>query len=279
MQPDTTATELPSLAHNPTPGVTPPKVSGIFFATPCYGGQVFHSYLSSFVRLTAGLCNDHIPFSTHFVANESHINRARNNIVAAFMKNEWCSHLMFIDADVGFEAESIGHLILSDKDIVCGSYPKKSINWGEVVANVKDGTADENNAHEFSGHHVINIRQEDHDAGKAPIYNGNLLRVRDAGTGFMMIKRHVFTKMFEAYPELAYNSDSDTSKGEQVYHLFDDILVEGEHEGKRCLSEDYGFCRRWQKIGGEIYINLDVKLTHTGTHIFTGDVNRYVVRD
>jgi hypothetical protein len=37
------------------------------------------------------------------------------------------------------------------------------------------------------------------------------------------------------------------------------------------LSEDFSFCRRWTRMGGEIWADLESKLTHVGAYSFTGD--------
>ena len=67
-------------------------------------------------------------FTLETMANESLITRARNNLVAKCMSNKDISHIMFIDADVGFDVESIYKLIAHDKDIVGGIYPRKHLN-------------------------------------------------------------------------------------------------------------------------------------------------------
>ena len=37
------------------------------------------------------------------------------------------------------------------------------------------------------------------------------------------------------------------------------------------LSEDFAFCRRWTDLGGEIWIDVESRLTHVGPHAFVGD--------
>ena len=71
------------------------------------------------------------------MGNESLITRARNTLVAQFLdqcdKNpEEHTHLMFIDADISFPAQSIKRMIDYDKDIVTGVYPRKSIDWNKI---------------------------------------------------------------------------------------------------------------------------------------------------
>ena len=58
-----------------------------------------------------------------------------------------------------------------------------------------------------------------------------------------------------------------------VIHFFDTIQ---DPEDNRYLSEDYTFCRRLQKIGGEIWIDLSTKLNHVGSYTFEGDVSKII---
>jgi len=51
--------------------------------------------------------------------------------------------------------------------------------------------------------------------------------------------------------------------------LFNCII---EKENGVYLSEDYSFCRRWTDLGGEIWVDLQSRLTHVGTLAFNGDV-------
>ena len=45
-----------------------------------------------------------------------------------------------------------------------------------------------------------------------------------------------------------------------------------EPDTKRYLSEDYAFCRLWQKIGGKIYADIVSGMTHMGNYSFKGNV-------
>ena len=42
-------------------------------------------------------------------------------------------------------------------------------------------------------------------------------------------------------------------------------------ETNRYLSEDYGFCRLWENMGGKIYIDCQSNLTHQGSKIYSGN--------
>ena len=100
----------------------------IFVATPMYGGLCYGFYMQSGLKLQT-MCKDsglNLSFSMLF--NESLIQRARNLLAANFLKSD-ATHLMFIDADILFRPEDIFPMLEADKDIICGIYPKKEINW------------------------------------------------------------------------------------------------------------------------------------------------------
>ena len=100
-----------------------------------------------------------------------------------------------------------------------------------------------------------------------------LIKLKDAGTGFMIIKRSVIEKMIESYPELYFNNDLhlDAEFSKWTYLFFDCMH---EPETKRYLSEDYAFCRRWQQLGGEVWLDPIVKLDHIGHYTFNGNVSK-----
>ena len=60
--------------------------------------------------------------------------------------------------------------------------------------------------------------------------------------------------MIKEHPETRYNNDLNTDPKLNPYFsaLFDTMI---EPETKRYLSEDYTFCRRWQQMGGEIWMD------------------------
>ena len=65
--------------------------------------------------------------------------------------------------------------------------------------------------------------------------------------------------MIEGYPELFYLNDSsiDPKFNQYCYSFFDTIH---DPDDNRYLSEDYTYCRRWQKIGGSIWLDPNTNL-------------------
>ena len=247
------------------------KKLGVMIATPCYGGQLTEAYLHGILN-TISVANKH-KFQVHLntMGNESLITRARNTLVTQFLdldkkEPDRFTHLMFIDSDIGFNGEAVWKLLNSGHDVACGIYPRKSVDWDSVKSFAEKGKLD-NLEQKALGYNLnlsdpLNIRVE----------NG-FAEVLDAATGFMCIKKEVFYKMIEAYPNLKYTSDqiinNDRFSSDNCYALFDCIIDE---KSNRYLSEDYAFCRLWQKIGGKIYADVQSPLTHYGTYAFRGHV-------
>jgi hypothetical protein len=167
------------------------------------------------------------------------------------------THLMFIDADINFDADDVFKLISHDKDIMTGAYPTKTIDWNKM-SNSKDNT--------LAGLQENSIRYSSGFNDK--VNKDGLLEVSYGATGFMLIKREVIEKMIKHYPETAYTPevyDESNQAGMQKHALFDTMIYKGKY-----LSEDYTFCHRWQQMGGKIYIDPSIVLDHVGTYTFKG---------
>ena len=104
-----------------------------------YGGQCVGYYTQSLISLPNVLNANGIDMSYTAMFNESLIQRARNALVHGFMKNENCTHLMFIDADIGFTPAQVFRLLTADRDVVGGAYPIKHYDWPRVARDLRDG--------------------------------------------------------------------------------------------------------------------------------------------
>lgn len=244
--------------------------SKFFIATPCYGGMLQEPYFRSTIKLLTFFNQHQIPIAFGTVANESLVTRARNVLLAYFLSSDY-THLMFIDADIEFNHEDILKLYAHNKDVVVGAYPKKGVAWQRI----KEGILTEQNIKDhqiaaLGSDYAINFKFEDRDRKAVAIQDG-LIRLHDAGTGFMMIKREAILKLIKAYPEIKYNNDvqiNNDSLTDKFYALFDTMI---DPIDRRYLSEDYTFCRRWQDIGGEIWLDPTISLNHYGHFCFQGN--------
>lgn len=249
-----------------------PNLPSFVISTPMYGGEAKEPYVTSlmktiafFERIGFRFGED---FDVHRIGTESLIPRARN-LLAHNFRNTHYRKLIFIDADVGFEPEDVLRLLTANVDVVAGAYPVKSINWDSVLdAHNRGFSEPEKYASRVVVNHVANGK------GAVTSVSNSLIEVHDAATGFLCIDRSVFDRMES--PELAYIDDGPRPAGTPpvtIYDFFFSGRMEDYVDGKpavRYLSEDYGFCRLWQKMGGKIYLHMDIELTHTGSFTFRG---------
>lgn len=264
----------PAIAPNPSnPGQMQINIEelqkhNIFFATPCYGGQLTDQFFLSMFRLTQALNHYKINYRITTLRNESLVTRARNILTAMFLESD-CTHLMFIDADIEFEPDSVIRMLAMNKPLIAAAYPKKTIDWDNVRKAAIEGKDD---ISKYSAQYAINLKFKDPRTRELNVDNG-AIEVMDASTGFFLVQRIVFEKMIQAYPELHYKNDSsiDPKFNPHCYALFDTWL---DPDDNRYLSEDYTFCRRWQKIGGKIWLDPNTRLSHVGAFTFPGDVSR-----
>ena len=247
----------------------------IFIGTPCYGGMITADYFKSCMQLVALAASKKIELQFGTIGNESLITRARNTLVQLFMDGNY-THLMFIDADLAFNPESVIRMLEFDKDVVTGVYPRKTIDWIKVKKRLKDDpNISEDELLAASLQYNLNVK----DSNRIEVQKG-FIEVMDGATGFMLIKRNVFERMANVYPELKFIPDQHINQShdkEFEYHetsdwnyTFFDTKI--EPQTKRYLSEDYAFCRLWQNIGGKIYADIMSGMTHYGNYAFKGNV-------
>jgi len=241
----------------------PEKKPSIMIATPMYGGMCTGHYVMGLLRSVMRLREMGIHVYWAQIMNESLITRARNDLVRMFLERGH-DYLMFIDADVGFDAEDVLTLLYADRDVACGIYPKKEVDWDQVAKAAKEG---KENLRDYGGAFVFNMMGE----GPAETDSNSMVEVRHAGTGFMLIKRWVFEHLMPHVPTYRTASFKNEA-GEYVKPLTYEFFATSIDDSGALLSEDYHFCELFRKHGGKIHANPFLKLEHVGTYVFTGDV-------
>jgi hypothetical protein len=215
---------------------------------PCYGGMMSEPTVTSLLRFILLAQQAGLNWSLDTMVNESLVTRARNNLMAKMMSNSTATHFMFIDADIRFQPESILQMLACDKEVIGGLYPKKALPVN----------------------YVINLKPETK-------IQGDIFTVDTTGTGFLLFRRSVYERLIAAHPETKYVDDVGLGKQFEpmMYSIFDVEIDERGH----YLSEDWLFCRRWQALGGEIWVHSKVLLNHIGHYEFQGDLSKIDVID
>lgn len=236
-------------------------------ATPMYGGNSQAMYVTSLIDLayTLGKYGLHYQFRT--IWNEALITRARSALVKEFLSTD-CDILFFIDSDIGFDPYNVLHMMdimvnSDDKKIICGIYPKKLINWKHIDAAHKNNfIKNPEDAELYSSSFVVNF---DNGENKHTTFNVKKpVKIKQGGTGFMMIHREVFEKFKDAYPE---QNSKEPEKDEDIFYYFDCKI---DPKSKIYLSEDFMFCDYARNIGYDTWALPWVYLSHSGTYTHKG---------
>jgi hypothetical protein len=237
-------------------------------ATPCFGGQVSSIYASSIFHLQRVLrSKSNIDLKVHLRDGDALITRARANLVTMFLDDPAATHLLFVDADIGFTPEQVFRLIESGADVVAGTYPIKRVNWDKAKRMLEGNRPPVPSA-------ALDYVLEINDPDNIVLVNG-FTRVRYAGTGFLMIRRHALERMCRhpAYASLQFfrEHSADALAGSpNRFALFECMI---DPRSGTYLSEDFAFCKRWTDIGGEIWADLESRLDHVGPSMFRGDIS------
>jgi hypothetical protein len=244
--------------------MTEEKKPHVFLATPMYGGQCTGFFTQSLITTAKVLTENNIDLSVSFLFNESLIQRGRNLLAHQFMQNEAATHLMFIDADIKFNPADIVHMLRADKDIICGIYPKKEINWHTVVQAVKDGVPVDQLKNN-TGSMVVNLVGYE---GEVTVPAHEPIEIWNGGTGFMLIKKEVMMQLKEVLP--SYVNDVKVLSGEVTDRITEYFACAIEPGIERLLSEDYYFCWKAREHGIKIHAAPWVYLGHFGSYLFEG---------
>jgi hypothetical protein len=235
-------------------------------ATPCFGGQVSSIYAASLFKLQRALrALPEIELVVHLRDGDALITRARADLVALFLDDAAATHLLFVDADIGFEPDQVIRLLACGADVAGGAYPIKRVNWDKARKVIESNRPNIRSA-------VLDYVLEVEDPERIAVVNG-FARVRYAGTGFLMIRRHALERMCRHYAALQFRREHSIADplaaSPHRFALFECMIdqVTGIY-----LSEDFSFCKRWTDMGGEIWADLASRLDHMGPATFHGDV-------
>ena len=214
------------------------KTTRVHICMPCYGGQLTESTFMSYIKWANVARQLGLDWTVETMTNESLISRARNTLTAKFLHTKESTHLMFIDADIGWEPWHLLVMLNHDKDVVGGLYPMKSLPVKWCVNGIPDAVQDD---------------------------PSGLIEVTKTGTGFLLMKRDVFEKL-NAHPAVKpFTNDIglDPVLNPYMKTYFDTAVREN-----RYYSEDWTFCENWRDIGGQVFVDKRVLLKHTGTYVF-----------
>jgi hypothetical protein len=200
------------------------------------------------------------------------VTQGRNLCVANFL-NEKYSHLLFIDADIDFNSKTIFKMLELDKEVIAVPYPMKTLNWDRIY-QLKENIKDSKELSQTGFTYPIKV----HDRENIKVKD-DVMEVTHAPTGCMLIKRQVFDKMIEKYPELRISQptimNGEAKDKENLWNFFDTYH---DLENKKYYGEDFGFCKKWTDIGGKCYCYIGDYITHIGEYQYSGRFKDELIR-
>lgn len=209
----------------------------LFIATPAIDGNLVSQYVVSLSKSIRRLLEHGIHYEYYVLDKCSVLHHARNRMVSKFLRSD-CTHMLFIDADMGWPDYLPLEFLAHDKDVIA------------AVGCTK----------EEPPKFCLKVDPETFLFDK----ERGLVRVRSVGTGFMMISRRCIETMAEANKAHAYRDAQ--SPGEMIPQVFWFDVIDNE-----IVGEDFTFCNRWRALGGEVWIDPAVTMSHVGTKEYSGN--------
>lgn len=216
----------------------------LLIVTPIHGDTAWQ-YTLSMVATVQALSRMGVTHDLRAIIGNSNLPRARNELAAFFLSLEWDDCLL-VDSDMGWTVNDVLRLAASDKEVIGGVGRKK------VDKPLTDGS--------IWCVRLIPGQKEFHTDEMGAI------KVAGVGTGFLKISRSAFVKLVEAHPDWKRHGRDDMKAEERRWYYKFFRFPDDEHD----TGEDYFFCNAWRELGGEVWIDPSIRLTHAGNHGFTG---------
>jgi hypothetical protein len=184
---------------------------------------------------------------------DSLVTRGRHCLMYEFLKST-ATHWLQWDADVEcLDVTAVRRMLESKHHIVGGAYP-----W-------RDG----------SGRVVCNPLQSDVQGGSVHISNDTkCIKVREVGTGFLLVSRKCIVDLCNRYPWLLYEADIEPYVGCPMWRLFDTAIEPKPNGRMRYASEDWRFCTIARQAGYDIHVYYPPVFRHWGKTAHQGHITK-----
>jgi hypothetical protein len=220
-----------------------PMPRKVFVAVPVRQPEVKVFTLTALTDAIIELAQEGMAMSLFVWSGDPLISHARNVILAEFLRSD-CDDLVFVDDDVSWAPGTLVKLLKHPVDFVAGVYRHK----------IDDES------------YPVNLIQSD---GRIPIDKTGLIEVNGVPFGFARITRKCAEQMFDAAKDKPYFHKN--APGLECRVVFDVQYADGEYFG-----EDYVFCRKWQALGGKVWVDPEMAINHSGNKVFVGHFGNYL---
>lgn len=208
---------------------------------PTYDGKIAYKQVDNLLAENTLAVRLGHTLTVRFLPSCTNLAKGRNQLVKEFLASG-DDRLVFLDGDVTFSPGEILKIATHPVEMVGGAYRMKRIEE----------------------RYPIQLLNEPRDLGP----NG-IVEVAMVPTGFLALSRSVFDKFREGYPGREY-----TVEGKRSYCYFQIPYSDGA-----LYTEDVYFCKEWRAIGGKVYLDPNLTLTHWDGNIpFQGNIGKTMAR-
>jgi len=162
-------------------------------------------------------------------------------------------YMLFVDADVEFSHETVLRMLVPEKDIIVTPYRLK-----ENPLQVR-----------YPVEHL--------DPNNIKILPFDLVELKSAPAGLMLINRSVFRTLMEKHPQgkIKFNKEQQDKMDKEVGHrgAIEKYMYnfwDTSFDNHTWMGEDLAFCNLVADANIKIYANLDSWTTHHGSWGFRG---------
>lgn len=212
----------------------------VFVFVPAFGRQITTTTFEATHELMSALSAKGI-YAAIGSFSWPDIEEVRNVVLSWWYESTDFTHLLFVDADMGFPAQMVLDMLTFGEPMVGAIYRKKcdEVDW------VASGGL------------------------KSPDFRKGFIEVDGLGMGCFLIRRDAIPPMIEKFPEKIYPyitiADFRWQGPNRTLAFFDQMRIP---EGK--VSEDISFCRRYREAGGKVWATTAYQTLHEGPKVFAG---------
>ena len=204
----------------------------ILIATPCLDQKVDAYFVHSLCEsIKLGIKHD-LDIRCVFLANESILPMARNELFALAYKENYDT-MVFIDDDESWNENELIKIIQSKKDVV--AIPVVNKGDKDITFNVwltKDTKKDEADGY---------------------------IKINKCGTGFLKLSRKVIEDLWNSNTELVF-------RNKKIKNICEYTYVNGDF-----IGEDITLSSKIKDLGYDIWLNPNHTVSHIGNKMYRGD--------
>ena len=175
-----------------------------------------------------------------------YVSYGRNVLTALFLESGF-DYQLFVDADLEFEPDVVGRMILAKKDAICVPYRKKTQD------------------------HVVKFSVDFSNPLDIQVDEKGIVELKVGPAGLTLIHRSVYEKLIKDNPHLKINQKEIISEkaNSYFYNFWDTTFT----KDGTWWGEDVNFCNLIKKSGFKFYGVVDGKTTHYGSYGWTGSLS------